>query len=220
MTINILMIDDHPPLIEGYKTILSFNSLGHTIKAIAAYDSKTAFEIITNPINIDFFHLVFIDRALPAYEEQNILSGDDLAVLSKKMFPKTKIAIITSHTEAIILNSILKNIKPNALLIKNDLTSEELLNAFNNLLNNKDHFTQTVLKLKNETYSKDNYLDNYNSQILLLLSKGIQTKNLHNHLHLSVSAINKRKAFIKEFFGIEKGNDEDIIREAKKRGLI
>ncbi len=214
------MIDDHPPLIEGYKTILSYNSQGHSINAVSAYDSKTAFQIITNPVYKDFFHLVFIDRALPTFEEQNIFSGDDIAILAQKTFLKAKIVIITSHTETIILNSILKNIKPNALLIKNDLTSEELLNSFTCLLENKNYYTQTVLKLKNEAYSKNNYLDNYNSQILLLLSKGIQTKNLHNHLHLSVSAINKRKAFIKDFFGIEKGNDEDIIREAKKRGLI
>jgi two-component system, NarL family, response regulator NreC len=39
-------------------------------------------------------------------------------------------------------------------------------------------------------------------------------------LHLSNSAVEKRKVIIKEYFGIDKGTDEDIIREARKQGLI
>lgn len=54
----------------------------------------------------------------------------------------------------------------------------------------------------------------------MLLSQGIQTKNLPDYLNLSKSAIDKRKVIIKEFFDIEKGNDEDILREARKQGFI
>ena len=63
-------------------------------------------------------------------------------------------------------------------------------------------------------------MDNYNRQILLLLSQGIKTKNLPDLLHLSKSAIDKRKAIIKQIFGIDKGTDEDILKEARRQGLI
>ena len=29
MELQVLMVDDHPPIIEGYKSILSFNSFGY-----------------------------------------------------------------------------------------------------------------------------------------------------------------------------------------------
>ena len=63
-------------------------------------------------------------------------------------------------------------------------------------------------------------LDSYNRQIIILLSQGVKTKNFHEHINLSTSAIEKRKAVIKDYFGIIKGSDEDILREARKQGLI
>jgi DNA-binding NarL/FixJ family response regulator len=53
-----------------------------------------------------------------------------------------------------------------------------------------------------------------------MLSKGIKTKTIQEQLHLSKSAVDKRKVAIKSYLGIDKGNDEDILREARKRGLI
>ena len=63
-------------------------------------------------------------------------------------------------------------------------------------------------------------MDNYNRQIIILLSQGVKTKNLPDLLYLSKSAIDKRKAIIKQLLGIDKGNDEDILKEARKQGLI
>lgn len=74
--------------------------------------------------------------------------------------------------------------------------------------------------MKEELQNTVKVLDSYNRQIIMLLSQGIQTKNLPDYLHLSKSAIDKRKVVIKEFFDIEKGNDEDILREARKQGFI
>ena len=50
--------------------------------------------------------------------------------------------------------------------------------------------------------------------------KNIKIDHLKVTSNITLSAIDKRKAHIKEFFNIEKGSDEDIIKEAKKRGLI
>ena len=71
-----------------------------------------------------------------------------------------------------------------------------------------------------ELLSKKAYLDNFNRQIITLLAQGIKTKSLPNHKNLSISSIEKRKVQIKDYLSIEKGTDEDIIREAKRLGLI
>lgn len=36
--LNVLMIDDHPSMIEGYKSILSFNDLDCEINVTPAYN--------------------------------------------------------------------------------------------------------------------------------------------------------------------------------------
>jgi two-component system response regulator NreC len=82
------------------------------------------------------------------------------------------------------------------------------------------HYSETVQNLKKVMTSTVIFLDNYSRQIIILLSQGVQTKNLPEYLNLSQSAVDKRKAIIKEYFNIEKGNDEDILREARKQGLI
>ncbi|GAA4760582.1 MULTISPECIES: response regulator [Flavobacterium] len=218
--IKILMIDDHPSMIEGYKIILSYNDLGYEIETTSAFNCKDAYDIITNPSKKDYFDIVFLDYSLPSYEEKNIVNGEDLALLVKKYSPSTKIVILTSHIETLILYNIIKKVDPNGLLVKSDFTAEELLKAFEAIINNEIYNSATVKASLKELLSKDNYLDDFNRQMLTLLSQGIKTKNLPQHMNLSMSSIEKRKVQIKLYLGIEKGTDEDVIREAKKRGLI
>ena len=158
--------------------------------------------------------------SLPPYEEKEIFSGEDLAIYAKKKYPFSKIVILTSHAEAFILYKIQNNISPHGLLVKSDFTADELLKAFEVILGKGVYTSKTVNESIQELLSKDMFLDDYNRQIISLLSSGIQSKNLANHINLSMSAIDKRKAQIKDFFCIQKGTDEDIIREAKKHGFV
>jgi two-component system, NarL family, response regulator NreC len=213
------MIDDHEMIIEGYKSILSYNRQGHTITTVVAHSCKEAFEIITKPNGVAFA-MVFLDITLPAYPEMKIQTGDQLIPHIKKQHPEAKIVILTSYTESFIIYQLLQNYAPDGLLIKSDFTAGEFLEAFDALLHGNTYFSKSVHKLKQELLNNSKALDTYNRQIITLLSQGIKTKNIHEQLHLSKSAVEKRKASIKEYFGIEKGTDEDIIREARKLGFI
>ena len=218
--IHILMIDDHPSMIEGYKSILSFNDLGLRITTTPAYNCESAYNIIdTTPIT-EAFDFAFVDLSLPPYLEKKIKSGEDLALLIKKKFPKCKIVILTSHAEAFILDNIQRNIAPNGLLVKSDFTADEFLLAFEKIYNNHIYTSKTVIENIAELHEKSSFLDENNRKLITLLAEGVKTKNLPQRMNLSISAIDKRKAQIKFYFKIEKGSDEDIIREAKKHGLI
>lgn len=220
MNLNILMVDDHPPIIEGYKAILSYKDFGYSITTTAAHSCKDAYNVVTAGKDQIMFDLVFIDITLPSYPEKNLNSGQDLILLIQKQLPNAKIVVLTSHTESFLLYTIIKECKPNGLLIKNDVSAEEFLTAFSSIMNGNTYYSKTVLDLNLNIANKTNYLDNYNRQIIILLSQGIKTKNLGELLFLSNSSIEKRKVIIKTFLGIEKGNDEDLIREARKKGLI
>ena len=214
------MIDDHPSMIEGYKSILSFNDLGLRIITTPAYNCESAYNIIDKTSVSEAFDFAFVDLSLPPYLEKKIKGGEDLALLIKNKFPDCKIVILTSHAEAFILDAIQKNIAPNGLLVKSDFTADEFLLAFEKIYNNHFYTSRTVVENIAELHEKSAFLYENNRKLITLLAEGVKTKNLPQRMNLSISAIDKRKAQIKYFFKIEKGSDEDIIREAKKHGLI
>lgn len=218
MEVNVLMIDDHKLIIEGYKSILSFNPHGYEIKTKQALNCESAYELITT--TTDHFDLVTIDYTMPAYPEKCIQNGSDLIPLVKKHLPESKIMMLTTHSESLLLYNILKNHNPDGFLVKSDFDAFDFTEAFHTVLQGKQYHSSTIKHLNKQLEEKVKLLDFYNRQIILLLNRGIKTKNLPEYLHLSKSAVDKRKAFIKEFFDIEKGNDEDILREARKQGFI
>ena len=140
-TLHILMIDDHPSMIEGYKSILSFNDLGLNFKVTPAYDCESAYSIINATESEKAFDFAFVDLSLPTFLEKNIKSGEDLALLIKNKFPTCKIVILTSHAEAFILDNIQKNIEPIGILVKSDFTADE----FNEYLRTFNDFSTIIL---------------------------------------------------------------------------
>ena len=216
--IKILIVDDHPTMIEGYKSILYSYYSPDTLSITIAHSCETAHLYITK--SNQHFDLVLLDLALPPYEPAKLASGEDLAVLIQKLWKETKIMMLTSHTEAFILYNLIKKINPEALLIKSDFKSDEFLKAFEKVLQGQTYYSQTAQQSIKEVGANHFGLDSYDRRIISLLAKGIKTRNLPEHLGITISAIDKRKAQIKLFFGIQKGNDEDIITEARKRGLV
>ena len=215
-TIKILIVDDHPAMIEGYKSILALSK--HDCEITAAFNCESAYQIVSNQKST--FDVFLLDVVLPAYEIQNLDSGEDLGVLIKKRFPESKIIMLTSHADSFTLYSLIRKVSPNGLLVKSDFVPEELLTAVDCVLEEETYYSQTAKHCLKIMQLKEVYLDTTNRRIISLLAKGIKTKNLPTHLNLSISAIDKRKAQIKEIFNIEKGTDEDILRESKKNGFI
>jgi DNA-binding NarL/FixJ family response regulator len=218
MEIKVLMVDDHPPIIEGYRSILAYNSFGYILNTTTAHSCEEAYNAIFQvnyPLDI-----VFLDLTLPPYFEKNINTGDDLVPIIREKHPNAKIVILTSHYESIVLFKIVKEHNPEGILIKSDFQAQELVKAFDVIVNGGTYFSETVRSHQKSWGEKNKVMDSYNRQILSLLAQGVKTKNFPDILHLSKSAIDKRKAILKQLLGIDKGNDEDILKEARKQGLI
>ena len=215
MQVKILMADHHPSQIEGYKAILEYNKSGYEIEATTASTIEAAYKSITSGKQFD---VVFLDHSLPPFAEKAINSGSDLAILVQNYMPKAKIVMITSYAEAFLLYHIVKKIHPSGLLVKSEFTRNDLLNAFDLIMKGKLYYSEIVKHRVKNLLSTENYLDSYNRHIITLLAQGVRTKNIPEILKLSQSAVEKRKAYIKEYFLIEKGNDEDVVREARRKG--
>jgi DNA-binding NarL/FixJ family response regulator len=218
-SMNILIVDDHPFIIQAYKNALDkYSQQGYEFDVTQANNCKSGYENIVDAKRP--FDVAFFDISMPEYAEKGIYSGEDLATLMKKEMPGCKVILLTMHTELLKINNIIKNINPNGLIIKNDLTFDELIFAFDKIINNESYYSQTVIKLVGQAQYNNIELDAFDKQILFHLSKGVKTKDLPQYIPLSLSAIEKRKLNIREILEVKGGSDIDLINEAKTKGVI
>ncbi|MBF6608158.1 MAG: response regulator transcription factor [Flavobacterium sp.] len=218
--INILIVDDHPFIIEAYKNaIKGYVTTDHTFTITQANDCKSGYDTITNP-ETDAFDIAFFDISMPSYAEKNILSGEDLALLIKEYMPNAKIILLTMHTELLKISTIVRDIDPSGLIIKNDLTFDELLIAFDKILKGENYYSQTVVKLISQIPFDHSEIDSFDKQILYHLSKGTKPKDIPSFVPLSLNAVEKRKAKLKAILNLSGSTDIDLIAEARLKGLL
>jgi DNA-binding NarL/FixJ family response regulator len=219
-TSNILIVDDHPFIIEGYKNAITrYNPDSNEFLISQAKDCKSAYEIITNP-EIVPFDIAFLDISMPAYDEKEIFSGEDLAKLIMEYMPNCKIILLTMYTELLKIKTIIRTIQPNGLIIKNDLTFDELLFAFDKVMKSDKYYSQSVQKMLNQSPHNSIEIDEFDKQILFHLSKGTSEEEMPHYIPISINAIGRRKKSLKELLKIKTGSDEDLVKEAKSKGLF
>lgn len=186
----------------------------------SAHDIDSALNFMAVAQNSCPYDLIIMDVKLPVINEKNITTGVGLAIFAKSLFPNAKMVVLSSYDDNMMIHSILKNVAPDALLIKKDIIPSKLSTALALVAHDQTYYSHTVNTLLRKTIQNDTALDRVNLKILFGLSKGIKTKDLANSINLSLSAIEKRKSYIKEFFGIERGGDEKLLEEARIRGFI
>jgi DNA-binding NarL/FixJ family response regulator len=219
--ISILMVDDHPMIIEGYQnTLLATKKENQNLKIDIALDCDMANELIKKAAKKTPYDVLFFDISLPPSKDGQITSGEDLAKIARKYLPNAKIVILTMFNESFRILNIIKGINPEGFLIKSDLTSRELAEAFQHILENPPYYSSTVNNFLNTTVTNKIYVDEINRKILHLLSQGVKTKGLIDYIDLSMSAIEKRKKHLKLLFSVEDGKDETLLFEARKAGFI
>jgi DNA-binding NarL/FixJ family response regulator len=220
--IKILMIDDHPMIIEGYQNTLLYTKKDHQeLEIDIANNCDEAIHLMDKSIkNERPYNVLFVDISLPPSSDGSMSSGEDLAEYARKILPDAKIIVLTMFNESFRIHNIIKTIDPEGFLIKSDLTSSELASAFQAVLNNPPFYSGTVNSHIRKTISSDIVIDDKNRKILYLLSQGVKTKNLATHLDISLSAIEKRKKQLREIFEVNDGQDETLLNKARKKGFV
>lgn len=217
---NILIVDDHPFIIEGYKNAITrYHPKEYEFYILQAHDCKSGYDLIENQ-QTPTFDVAFLDISMPAYEEKNIFSGEDLAKLLMEKMPNCKIILLTMYTELLKIKTIIRTIRPNGLIIKNDLTFDELLFAFDKVMKNDKYYSQSVQKILNQSAHNKIEIDEFDKQILFHLSKRTAIEDMPQYIPISLNAIEKRKSSLKELLKIKSGSDEELIRKAKSKGLF
>jgi DNA-binding NarL/FixJ family response regulator len=218
LSLKILLVDDHVMITDFYKMALA--KLKNCEEITSTNSLKKAYEFIFNKNRDEIIDLVILDLSMPEYPEKSLNNGEDLAKLIRVKNPETKIIFITGYCNLIRLNSVLHNINPEGIIEKSDVDYNSFIIAFNKIIDGELYKSETIRKTLNNGKLNNVFFDSLNRQIIVLISQGITTKNIPHYLPLTLSAVHKRKSKIKELLQIEHGNDEDIIRESQKKGII
>ena len=217
---NILIVDDHPFIIQGYKNAITrYNTNEFEFLIAEAKDCKSAYEIITNS-ETKAFDIAFLDISMPTYEEKGMFSGEDLAKLLMEYMPKCKIILLTMYTELLKIKNLISAINPKGLVIKNDLTFDELLFGFDKVMKNEIYYSQSIQKMIDLAESEAIEIDVFDKQILFHISKGTKTTDITQYIPVSLEAIEKRKQNLKDLLNIKEDSDLELVREAKNKGLL
>jgi DNA-binding NarL/FixJ family response regulator len=217
---NILIVDDHPFIIEGYKNAITrYKTDEYTFMIDQAKNCETAYDIITNPETAPF-DIAFLDISMPPFESKNIFSGEDLAKLLQTYMPNCKIILLTMYTELLKIKTIVKTINPAGLIVKNDLNFEVLIFAIDTIINNKKYYSDSIISMLELVDADAVEIDVFDKQILFHLSKGTKKNEMPEYIPLSAGAIERRKSDLMKLLKIESGLDKDLVQEAKVKGLL
>ncbi|WP_168796299.1 response regulator [Flagellimonas onchidii] len=216
---QILIIDDHPITVKGYKILLENLEIPTSLEFDGAHSCDEVL-LKMDELEGNFFDIVLLDISLPASKDRTVTSGEDLGLLIKKRFPKTKIIVHTGLNEIQRISNIFRTLKPEGFLIKSDIDPKTLNHAVSRVLQNKNFYSEKIRTLLSPDDFEKIYVDSWNRKILYHLSQGHKMKDLPSHIPLSMPTIERRKKRIKSLLGVPDGSTKELLDVARKKGFI
>ncbi len=221
-TIRILAVDDHEMTTLGYKFILEdteFDDFKVFVDTAKSFDA--AIEKIENSVNSFQYDILLLDIQLSQATEVPAKTGEDIGIFARKVVPKSKIVFMSSFSDNFRINSILKTVDPEGYMVKTEIDQKSLQAMVLTVMSNPPYYTQKALAaIRKKMANDDIVLDEKDKKILHFLSIGTKTKDMVNHVSLSLPSIENRKRQLKAVFGVEKQNDQALITESRNRGFI
>lgn len=219
--LNVLIIDDHPIIVEGYTNVLeafSLNNTDYKLKVVSAYSIDSTIEKFKGLNTKDAFDLILLDISMPPSKEHSIFSGEELGIYIKERLPNTKIIVLTLLNDNLRLLNILNSLNPDGFILKCDLTSKSLPKAVKAILTGNKYFSETINTLLLKKARQKAFLDCIDTHILQELANGSKMKELMQLIPLTKSGIERRKRLLKKAFQAK--TDRDLVITAREKGFI
>jgi DNA-binding NarL/FixJ family response regulator len=212
--LNILIIDDHLIIRNGFKTMLSNLDFMYTIKVFEAENAKTAIsKLKTKPIE-----LVFLD-----YNLENT-TGPEVLQQLLQLKPKLKVIALSNYDELIFVNYMIEK-GAKGYLIKN-ISQHQLKDAILTVLNNEKYFSTEVLikMIQKDQLTKTNIvkiktlLSKREIQVLQLISLELTNEEIAEKLFLSKRTVDSHRHNLLAKLNVK--NTVGLIKYAIKYKLV
>lgn len=220
--IRILAVDDHEMTTMGYKFILedtAFDGFNVVMETAKSYES--AIQMIDESLKAVPYDIFLLDIQLSQGTDGPAKSGEDVGIYARKVSPESKIVFMSSFSDNYRINSILNTVDPEGYMVKSEIDQLSLQAMVKTVLKSPPYYTQKALvAIRKRMASSDINLDENDKKILYHLSIGTKTKDMVQHISLSLPGIENRKRHLKALFGVEKQNDQALVTVSRNRGFI
>lgn len=207
---NVLLIDDHPMILEGYASILDQPS--YVFHKILSCEQLYNWLLKGNIPDV-----ALIDYNLPSFVTENLYNGSDCAALINQYAPNCKNIIITAHEEATVLYQIFRKSSLSGLIVKADFVTQEVRDLIKGELK-EPYLSGRVKEALNEIRIQESLISYNNIEILMYLSQGFKVNQISGFVKLSTFAIQKRVNKMLRDFDVT--NHAELIQICKARNII
>lgn len=212
---NLLIVEDHSMVANLYRTVVTNFYKESALNIIIALNGEQALQHIMSDY---VFDVALIDYNFPSFFTGNNKSGGDIVVYLRKQQKQCKIIMVTAHCEALKVYDIYHRIYPEGLIIKKDLTQDNLCEIIEMVRSGNFYISENVKKCNERIWRENLMFDHDNRKIIFCLHNGYKIKDLDKIVNLSQSTIQKRVIQMKKLLGV--GEEGSLVREFVSRGLI
>lgn len=206
--INIVIVDDHPIVIEGLKIMLSGKPFFQISETFTNGSEAIKF-VKTNEVDI-----VLLDISLPD------ISGIQLCEEIKKISPDTSVIMFSNRSERSIIMQCIQN-GASGYLLKN-VSIEELMECFQGALSGNIVFcneTKNIIsKPSPQELTTTPRLTKREKQILQFLAKGKTSNEIAGELCLSPLTVDTHRKNLLNKFGAK--NSAELVNMAIQQNMI
>jgi len=202
------IVDDHPIVIEGLKTLLQNES---NIQLVGGFCS--GWDILSY-IKLNKIDLILLDVTLPD------INGMELCQLIKKESMDTIILILSNHTERSIIIQTIQN-GASGYLLKNS-TIDELRHCIAEAIKGDICYSKEVMEIisrptKNELHGPPR-LTRREKEVLTMIASGKTSQMIGQELFLSPLTIDTHRKNLIQKFGVK--NVAELIMVATQQQVL
>ncbi len=201
---KILIVDDHPVLADGLKTLLS------DYKMCNNADIAGSGKDCTKKLNSSLYDLILLDINLPD------ISGIDLCKTIHKDYPEIKILALTSFSEFTCVNNMMAN-GASGYVLKNAMP-EEIIKGVETVMSGKIFLCHEVDILMKKEEDKHVYLTRRETDLLRLITEGFTNQEIAEKLFLGSETI---KSYRKNLlFKLNAKNTAALVKMALQQKMV
>lgn len=206
--IQIMILDDHPLVIEGLKSMFD------TIPHIHILQSFTQSHSLLTALEQQQPDIIFMDIDLNERIDGIVLTKQIL-----KLYPHISIIGLSSFHQIAIIRQMLKN-GASGYLLKN-VGTQELNIAIDSVMKGEIYVTKEVRALLNQEIPDNAYLPQLTrreKEILSLIVKEYTTKEIADALFVSVATVETHRVHLFQKLGVK--NVVGLVKLALEKGLV
>lgn len=206
--IKVLLIEDHPMMIEGLTNSLATAAdmvvVGYSLTGAGGIDF-----LKENPVDV-----VLCDIQLPD------MSGIDVCKKIKESFSKVKVLALTSFNQYEYVNQMIKN-GAYGYVLKN-VTREELVEAINTALTGKKYFSEELIETLAQGPAQVAVqvprVTRREKEVLELIAAGLTNQEIADKLFVSITTVISHRRNLLTKFDVP--NAASLISLISKYGML